>query len=55
MALRWSELNIDWNILNITVKTTITYNQISNADNWALILEALTKTWIENPKLNINR
>ena len=53
MALRWSNIGLTWNILNVTAKTKIAWYQIGNTDNITLMIQTLSSMWIENPELKV--
>lgn len=54
MALRWSGLELIWNILIIRTKTKIASWQVSNLDNINLMIQALINMWITNPEIKPN-
>lgn len=53
MALRASDLNIEWNTLKIKAKTSITKKSVENVDNISLMTGVLWQMWIEEAKIEI--
>ncbi len=53
MALRWSQITFEWNILKIKSSTAITRKSVENVDNIALMIWVLWQMWFENPKIEI--
>ena len=54
MNIRWANIDLDWNILNIKVKTQFAKKGIDNPDNMNLIKKTLEDIWIKNSKINIS-
>jgi hypothetical protein len=53
MAIRWSNVSLKWNTLNIIAKTSIAKLQISSTENSNLIRNVLISMWVSEPNLNI--
>jgi len=53
MNIRWANISLNIDTLNIKTKTNFAKKSIDNNDNITLIIKTLNDIWITNPKINI--
>jgi len=53
MNIRWANISLNIDTLNIQTKTNFAKKSIDNTDNITLIIKTLSDIWISNPKINI--
>jgi hypothetical protein len=53
MNIRWANIWLSNNVLNINTKTQFAKKGIDTADNLNLLVKTLSDIWVVDPKINI--